>query len=283
MFPNDKLITSNYEHKLTTNKNIIFNVKISKNHMEINPSEYGINDRSIIKEFLDEASSMKNIVTGNKKNIIIWNIDKLGLIAFESLQDVIKNNEDIANFICITNDITKIDHSILSIVSLINIKAPAKTFYLNYFNKFNKDEDAEELLCNLKLGSNNYDFNIFLKNIGLNNNFNKKIYQKNSFKLFIQKFYYKITTKSKITDTLIEDIRSILYDLYVYHFSYDDIVNIFLDFVWNDERISEDNKRIILDKACFFSNTCSKGNKQVIHLEGFIFNFMRIFWNVRKN
>lgn len=283
MFPNDKLLTSNYEHKLSSNKNTVFNVKMSKNHVEVNPSEYGINDRSIVGEFLAEASSMKNIVTGNKKNIVIWNIDKLGVIAFESLHNVIKNNEDTANFICITNDITKIDPSILSVVNQINIKKPTDKFYLDFFKKYNADEDANDLLDCIRLGFNNYDFNIFLKNIGIRYNFNKKIDNKNSFKHFIQKFYFKITNKSKITDTLIEDIRNTLYDLYVYHFNYEEIVNIFLDLVWQDSRISENNKRHILDKACHFSSTCSKGNKQVIHLEGFVFNFMQIFWGVRKN
>ena len=281
MFPNDKHFTSNYEHKLTNNKNIIFNVKMSKNHMELNPSEYGLNDRNIIGEFLLETSSMKNIVSGNKKNIIIWNIDKLGSIAFESLQNVIKNNEDTANFICVSNNITNIEHSILSILIPINIRKPDESFHTNFLNNFEMDE---QVLSLIKMGKNNYDFNSFLKNISLIKNFNKTIL-KNSIKDFIQKFYFKLTSKSKISDTFIEDIRGTLYDLYVYHFSYEDIINIFMDFVLGDDRISDANKKLILDNACFFCNTCSKGNKQVIHLEGFIFNFLNIIAGkeVRKN
>ena len=74
IFPNDKLITSNYEHKLLNNKNISFNVKMSKNHIEVNPSEYGINDRNIVGEYIEEISNAPNIITGNKKNIIVWTV-----------------------------------------------------------------------------------------------------------------------------------------------------------------------------------------------------------------
>jgi len=279
MFPNDKLFTSNYEHKLAVNKSVVFNVKMSKNHMEINPSEYGLNDRSIVGEFLLETSSMKNIVSGNKKNIIIWNIDKLGSIAFESLQNVIKDNEDTANFICVSNNIMNIEHSILSIVLPIDISYPDEYFYRDYFCKFGIDES---LLDSIKMGNTSYNFNNFLKNICINTYFNKNEF-KNSLKDFIQKFYYKITSKSKISESFIEDVRGTLYDLYVYHFSYDEIINIFLDFVLIDERIVEEKKKMILENACFFCNTCGKGNKQVIHLEGFIFNFLNIIADVRKN
>lgn len=281
MFPDEKNILSSYEHKLNTNKNFSFNVKISKNHIEISPSEYGINDRNIVNEYINEVSSMPNIVTGNKKNLIVWNIDKIGEIAFESLHNIIKNNEDTANFLCVSQSINKIDRSFFSSVTLLNIVNPDKNFYINFFNDF-KDNfrvDINPYLKNIKTGCSNYNFNSFLKNIAIFYNFNLNSLDglDNSFHKFIESLYQKITLKTKISDSFIEEIRNLLYDLYVYHFKFDEIINLFLEFVVNDNNISEEKKKKIIENACYFNNTSSKGNKEIIHLEAFIYNFMNIY------
>jgi hypothetical protein len=282
IFTNEKSITSNYEHKLLNNKNVSFNVKMSKNHIEVNPSEYGINDRNIVGEYIEEISNAPNIITGNKKNIIVWNIDKLGVIAFDSLHYVVKKNEDYANFICISSNSNKIDKSILSTLNEINIINPNKNFYSEFFTKFYPNLDQNTILNELKLGLNDYSFNSFLKYVGVMSNFNRELEYKNPLKEFIRDIYCKITLKNKITDTFIEELRTILYDLYVYHFTYDEIVYVFIEFVANDATISDDKKRLILKKACLFGNTSNKGNKQVIHLEAFIYNCMNIYHSAEK-
>jgi len=282
LFPNEKNIIVIYEHKLNCNKTT-FNVKISKNHIEISPSEYGINDKSIVGEYLFEVSSNQNIITGNKKNIIVWNIDKIGGIAFESLHNIIKNNEDTANFICVSQSLNKIDSAIFSSLTLLNIENPDKKFYADFLEYFNEDfkvsEDITIFLKNIKLGCSEYNFNSFLKNIAIFYNFKLTSLDnlENSFRKFIESLYLKITNKNKISDTFIEEIRNLLYDLYVYHFSYQDIVTLFMDLVSNDKNISDEKKMKILEYACFFNTTSSKGNKEVIHLEGFIYNFMNIY------
>jgi len=285
LFPGEKNITSNYENKLTSNKNVTFNVKISKNHIEVSPGEYGINDRSIVGEYINDVSSMNNIVSGNKKNILVWNVDKIGGIAFESLHNIIKNNEDTANFICISQSLNKIDRAIFGSLILINIINPDYNFYVNFFRDFYEDfkineNDVSGYLSKIKLGCTEYNFNSFLKNIALFYNFQMDSFDgmENSFRKFIEILYSKITSKNRISDTFIEEIRNLLYDLYVYHFSYEDIVNIFMDFVCNDKNISEERKVKILDMACYFNNTSGKGNKQIIHLEAFIYNFMNIYY-----
>jgi replication factor C subunit 3/5 len=282
IFPNEKLITSNYEHKLLNNKNIAFNVKMSKNHIEVNPSEYGINDRNIVGEYIEEISNAPNIITGNKKNIIVWNIDKLGVIAFDSLHYVIKKNEDHANFICISSNSNKIDKSILSILNEINISNPDKQFYSLFFEKFYPNIDKVNILNELKLGLNDYNFNSFLKYVGVMSNFKKELAYKNPLKNFIRNIYEKIILKNKISDSFIEELRTILYDLYVYHFTYDEVVYVFIDLIANDATISDEKKRLILKKACLYGNTSNKGNKQVIHLEAFIYNFMNIYHSAAK-
>ena len=282
IFPNEKSITSNYEHKLLNNKNISFNVKMSKNHIEVNPSEYGINDRNIVGEYIEEISNAPNIITGNKKNIIVWNIDKLGVIAFDSLHYVVKKNEDHANFICISSNSNKIDKSILSTLNEINIINPDRNFYSEFFKTYYPNLDRIKILNELKLGLNDYNFNSFLKYVGVMFNFKRELEYKNPLKDFIRAIYHKITEKNKITDTFIEELRTILYDLYVYHFTYDEIVYVFIEFVANDVTISDEKKRLILKKACLYGNTSNKGNKQVIHLEAFIYNCMNIYHSAVK-
>ena len=65
--------------------------------------------------------------------------------------------------------------------------------------------------------------------------------------------------------------------MYVYHFKFEEIVNLFLEFVINDINISEEKKKRIIEIACYFNMTSSRGNKEIIHLEAFIYNFMNIY------
>jgi len=284
LFPDEKNICVNYEHKLNTIKNFSFNIKISKNHIEISPSEYGINDRSIVSEYINEISSMNNIVTGNKKNIVVWNVDKIGEIAFESLHNIIKNNEDTANFVCVSQSLNKIDRSIFSSVILLNIPSQDKSFYLDFFRDFKDDfnVNGDDFLVNIKTSCSNYNFNSFLKNIAIFYNFELSSFNlmENSFRKFIESFYEKITSKNRVSDTFIEEIRNSLYELYVYHFKFDEIVNLFLEFVIRDMNISEEKKNKMIELACYFSNTSNLGNKEIIHLEAFIYNFMNIYFHV---
>jgi len=169
IFPDEKNITINYEHKLNVIKNFSFNVKMSKNHIEISPSEYGINDKNIVSEYVNEVSSMPNIVSGNKKNIIVWNVDKIGEIAFEMLHNIIKINEDTANFICISQTTNKIDKAIFSSVILLDICNPDKNFYLDFFDHFREDFkiSGDDFLNSIKMGCSTYNFTSFLKNIAI--------------------------------------------------------------------------------------------------------------------
>lgn len=289
IFPDEKNITINYEHKLNANK-ISFNVKMSKNHIEVSPGEYGINDKCIVGEYINEVTSMNNIVTGNKKNIIIWNVDKLGGIAFEALHNIIKNNEDTANFICVSQTLNKIDRSIFGSVILLHIENPDRNFYVDFFREFRndfkiEDQKIESFLENIKLGYSEYNFNSFLKNIAIFYNFNLGSIESldNSFKKYIETLYQKVTTKSRISDSFMEEIRNLLYDLYVYHFTYEEIVNLFVVFMNKDPDIDDYKMMKILEVACLFNTTSGKGNKQIIHLEAFIYNFMNIYNSMGKN
>ena len=67
-----------------------------------------------------------------KKNIIIWNIDKLGDIAFQALFHLIKMNEDSANFICVSQNYSKIHKSFFNIVIPFHIENPTKQFYIDF-------------------------------------------------------------------------------------------------------------------------------------------------------
>ena len=267
----EEQIISNNEQKLASNKNLSFNVKISKSHIEVNPSECGINDKNIVSEYILDISGTRNIVTGEKKNIVIWNVDNLGKIAYESLINIIRNNQDTSNFICVCSNNKKIKKSIFNVITPIVIKPVDKNF-IQYFEK-----DG-----NFEIGINKINYSSFLKNVCIGELFEEPVDTKNTLKKFIEKFYLFLTTKSKITDSNIEEIRAILYDLYVYHFSYEDVIECFLLFVFDDKKICESKKREILQKACQFSLTCQNGNKMVIHMEAFIFSFLQIFWRKKS-
>jgi len=223
---------------------------------------------------------MNNIATGYKKNIIIWNIDKLGDIAFQALFHLIKMNEDSANFICVSQNYSKIHKSFFNIVIPFHIENPTKQFYIDFFETFNDEfKTSIDEIEKIKIGCFDYSFNSFLKNIAVFYNFSLQSLDSfdNSFRKFIETLYLKIITKTRIGDMFLEEIRNSLYDLYVYHFTYNEVINVFMDIITKDKNISEQKKERILDYACYFNRTSFCGNKEVIHLEAFVYNLIHIY------
>ena len=188
-------------------------------------------------------------------------------------------NEDSANFICVSQNSNKIPKSFFNIIIPFHIQNPSKEFYVDFFNTFEEFHTNIDEIEKIKTGCFDYSFNSFLKNIAVFYNFSLSSLDsfENSFRKFIESLYLKIISKTRIGDTFLEEIRNALYDLYVYHFTYNEVINVFIDIITKDKNISEQKKERILDYACYFNRTSYCGNKEVIHLEAFVYNLIHIY------
>ena len=303
----DKIISQVHEKKICKSKKDSFNIKMSKHHIELSPGDNGIYDKNIINEFLYESASVPNVINGCKKNIVIWNIQDIGTTGQESLKSIIKTCHKTANFICTCKNELNISESLRCSFNTYKINDFNEIFIRLFIDKFKNDfyitnnlkDFTEKMIESCKYNYSFYNFNLFLKNLSIwlmqkktlfdNINTNKPLLLfgcdhkqnvemiENNLKDHIRKFYDKIK-KLKINNENIDYIRKNLYEYYVYHFSFNEIMQMFLEFISSDNDISEIKKQSIFQWGSHFDIMSIKGNKMEIHLEAFIFKFLEILW-----
>ena len=275
--PNIGKILKINEHKLNSNKNLVFNTKTSSYHIEITPSEHGIYDKNIINEYLYDISSSSNVITSKKKNIIVWSIDNLGIIAQECLQNLILENNQCANFICTSFNESKISPSLKSILNIINIKINRDHLNL-YYNEYLKSkinkEEFENIIEKSKMVPDKIDIGYFFHNIFLLENNIESDDMTTYFQKHIVNFYNKIKKIKKIDITFCEYLRNNLYEYYVNHINSSDMLKILIELIITDNELDDNFKKEICDSAIKYDINSKKGNKSVIHLEAFILDFL---------
>ena len=300
-----EIISQVYEKKICKSKKDSFYIKMSKHHIELSPGDNGIYDKNIINEFLYESASVPNVINGSKKNMVIWNIQDIGTTGQESLKCIIKNCYKSANFIGTCKNELGISSSLRSSFNIFKINDFNENFIREFIEKFQQEfyitnnlkEFTEKMIECCKYNYSFYNFNLFLKNLSIwlmqkktlfeNIDTNKPLLlfgcdHKQNVEMIedglrdhVKKFYHKLK-KIKINNENIDYIRKNLYEYYVYHFSFNEIMQMFLDFISIDTEIPENKKQDIFQWGSHFDLMSIKGNKMEIHLEAFVFKFLEI-------
>lgn len=303
----DKIISQVYEKKICKSKKDSFYIKMSKNHIELSPGDNGIYDKNIINEFLYESASVQNVINRSKKNFVIWNVQDIGNTGQESLKNIIKNCNKSASFICTSNNELNVSPSLRSSFNIYKINDFNEKFIKEFIQEFQADffitnnlkDFTNKMIDSCKYNYTFYNFNLFLKNLSIwliqkkvlfeNINTSKPLLLfgcdhkqdvqmiENNLKSHVKNFYDKLK-KIKINNENIDYIRKNLYEYYVYHFSFKEIMQMFLEFISSDNEISETKKQNMFEWGSYFDIMSIKGNKMEIHLEAFIFKFLEIFW-----
>ena len=261
-----------------------FNTKTTKIHIELSPGSYGINDKNIINEYLYDISSEKNIYTNNWKNFVIWNIDDISIIGQESLKNIFDLNTN-ANYICTCSDINNITDSLLSLFSKFYIPIPDRSFFKKIYNLFYSDFNEIKYYSFLeqsKLYFDNYDLSLFIHYLNFDTKFDfiDNSFYEIKFHTHLKKFYTQLKLIKKFNETNIKFIRNNLYEYYVNHIKPKYFFRSFLYLVIQDDTISDDLKERISETVINYNFNAINGNKEVIHYEAFIINFMYNYNNL---
>lgn len=270
----------------TTNKVLELNIFYSNYHYIVNPSLYGIYDKSFLQNFINDVSNTSNIsksIEGTKlyKIIVIQNAEQLTLNAQNALRSTIEKYINTCRFIFLSKSLNKIIEPIISRCMCIKIPKPnddyvldilAKTCDLNkieYNDKFeiNSEFKLNEIvkhsdgnikkalnlldLCIIENNTNNANFDEFNETIS---NINDLILKKDLF--------------------LIYDIRNLIYKLLV---SCQKSNNIFkkllIDLIRRIDSPIKRNKIINICTEMQYKSTL--GNRPIIFLENFIVNTIK--------
>lgn len=266
---------------LESNKKITYHSKSSKHHIEICLSDYDINDRSIITEYIDTLTSTQNICSNSYKVIIITHADKLSFQAQDLLRRICENRLKMVRFIFTATTLTKINPTLRSRCCIFRVPIPSKEDLYSYIKTFDET------------GFSRHAFNKLLKSASPeNDSVNVKsmlnIYQASLIgggKYKQYEFKYRpildgIVEQIKAGD--LENIRETLYDCYVNHLN----TNVFFKYIVNSlikEKLSVELIENIVDIGLKYEYNCQKGNKEMIHMEAFIYNLMKLFEDSDEN
>ena len=124
----------------TTNKVLELNIFYSNYHYIVNPSLYGIYDKSFLQNFINDVSNTSNVsksIEGTKlyKIIVIQNAEQLTLNAQNSLRSTIEKYINTCRFIFLSKSLNKIIEPIISRCMCIKIPRPSKEYVLNILTK----------------------------------------------------------------------------------------------------------------------------------------------------
>jgi replication factor C subunit 3/5 len=286
---NEKIITKKVDMNLVSNKNITFSFDSCPYYMKINPSDYGIYDKNIIIEFISDFSSTQNVISDLKKIIIIDKIDKLSIYAQECLRSIIDKNNQVTKFILIGNNYSGITDSLKSRTLHLKINNIKSTELDLLIKKIETSENIKITNMNKnKLINEIFQFDNFL-NIktfihlvqmnSLSSNYELKI-KKRLDELI------ELIINDEVDELFIDKMRDILYEYYVNHFPSKHYVNYIINKLLErsiefDNFTNEDKLEIIrygLDTLLLLK----RGNKEMIHMEIFIYKIKKILMRILK-
>lgn len=244
--------------------NTLVNVAISKSkyHYIIDPTKYMNYDKLVIVEFIKEFLSTKNISNNNFNVCIILNVNLLSKGAQNALKRMIEKYYNTCRFIFISNNLCQISNELISRFTIMNCRIP-NSDDIDKLNKFyNK---------NVKLDRKNIRETLFkFKNVSID---------KKTFIYNFPEIVYNSIIKQKFKN--ISLLRDHIYTILNYNIDNTNIIRECFIF-FEDKLKNTENKRILIEKAAYFQNNMINGNKQIIHLEGFIISFIYLLEKENK-
>jgi DNA polymerase III delta prime subunit len=278
----------NLKKKTYENEGKTFIYYSSDYHIEFDPSFYGNNDKYFLSGYLKNYIQTNNILFDLPKIVYIKNADYLSVQSQMSLRRMIEKNCLTSRFIFECKQLNKIIVPLQSRFILIRNAMPKLIDIKNYLNKYIIDNNIEidkyqldKIMSNSIPTIQHYNmkniFGIFMTSI-----YNNKITYFNFEYLNILNKLKLIILDKKLDFKKIDEIRDIIYNLYVYQINSIEIIQyIFL----NIYHIYKSNNNLI-EKILQITINCDlsivKGNKSQIHLELYIVNLI-ILLNDNEN
>lgn len=264
------------------------NVVSSAYHLEITPSDMGINDRIVIQELLKEVAQMEQVdfqdsadgLSHRYKCVVINEADSLTRDAQAALRRTMEKYSRNIRLIMVCDSMSSIISPIKSRCLMVRCPAPTDQETIKILNEVvtaeNVKLESPEVLEKIATTSNGNlrTALLTLETMALNNEMNLRLNTpviRPDWESVILKMANKIQ-KERSVGCLIE-CRAILYDLLAHCISARIILQE-LTFALIKNNNGDKVKIQIIESSSVFDERLSLGNKAIYHLEGFIAKVM---------
>lgn len=264
------------------------NVVSSAYHLEITPSDMGINDRIVIQELLKEVAQMEQVdfqdsadgLSHRYKCVVINEADSLTRDAQAALRRTMEKYSRNIRLIMVCDSMSSIISPIKSRCLMVRCPAPTDQETIKILNEVvtaeNVKLESPEVLQKIATTSNGNlrTALLTLETMALNNEMNLRLNTpviRPDWESVILKMANKIQ-KERSVGCLIE-CRAILYDLLAHCISARIILQE-LTFALIKNNNGDKVKIQIIESSSVFDERLSLGNKAIYHLEGFIAKVM---------
>ena len=239
-------------------------------HIEINLVEYGLYDKYIISDFLQEYLNYKNI-SGRTKIVILKNIDKISKQAQNCLRGLVEKNSEIALFICLSTSLSNIESTLKSRFLNIRVPVPTNSEFNEYFdfvsnNILKLTKTKRKILIEKKsLYEINYTISLFIN------------HKKNLELIDHTCIFKKIINKIEEPDILsILKIRELCYNLLLINISMPKLLKHLVNHYINNKTISDNDKILIIDFASTIDSKMCNLEHDIICIEFFILKVKKL-------
>ena len=275
---NIKLLDVKYEINGYGSSSVEVLIPQSLYHIEIHPTNSGL-DKYLVQEVIKEYASKNVLSFENTRSFkIIWihNIEELSYYAQTALRCTMERFSKTCKFILTSKQLSKIIEPLRSRCLSIRIPLPSDLdlirILMHISEKENNFLDIEDYHDIIKKSDNNIKLAIQyleMKYYDIPIETSWKIYLKRLIKIF-----NKCLSK-QICQEHIEEIRDILYKIFITNINGTSIIKELLNFILLNFK-NNDLTYDIINLCTNYENSLSKGKRTIIHLEAFIFSVLNL-------
>jgi replication factor C subunit 3/5 len=262
-------------------KEVEVTVKQSDYHIIIEPNNNNF-DRYLIQDIVKEyAKKMPlNIFTTNKifKTVLINNVDNLSYYAQTSLRRTMEKYSNNCRFIMWCRSLSKVIEPLRSRCVCFRVNSPSRQELFDMVHNVSVRENIELTLKDREkiLSTSKGNIKIALWMLQLH----KEKYNKPTIYQETIKALTKLIIEHDITT--IPSIRILLYNIIITNFPGSNIVNDLLLQICNSNTVPDIAKFHITESAARFEHNLVRSRREIIHLEGFIVQVMKILHDNEK-
>lgn len=275
------------EHKVLTTpskKKIDISIISSNFHFEVNPSDAGIHDYTVVRELLKEAAQTKSIDVGGHskgfKVVVINEADKLTKSAQHALRRIMEKYTTSCRYFLCCNNSSKVIGAIRSRCLGIRVAAPSADEIVKVLNHVAKKEGVrlpEELAANIAAKSNRNLRRAVLMleacNVHQRNMKPDQPVQLCDWEYYIHETADKILKEQSPARLL--EVRGRLYELIVHCIPPEVVLKaLTIELIAN----LETNLKVeVSGIAAHYEHRMQLGQKPIFHLEAFVAKFMSVY------
>lgn len=258
-------------------------IKQSKHHIVIEPNNNGF-DKYLIQEIIEDYAQSEILQVLRYKHlykiVIINLIDNLSYYAQASLRRTMEKYANTCKFIFISNQLSKVHEPLKSRCMMIRVPAPTDIQIMSILMNISYKEKikltGENIKKIIKHSNNNINIAIGMLELLLYN-----VPYDVSWHNIIDNICELINDKAQYNKkglaNIVEDIRSLLYQLYITNINF----NIIIKEIMNKMIINIDDMNMkynIIDTTSKYENRIALGTRHIVHLEAYIIKLIQIIY-----